>query len=438
MADDVQEMDESDKRDKPKTQFKRLDRSRHQFNLYQQTRSTGSAGTSPISTPTSTSIPNINVNKSRNIGNLHNSPASPSPSSSTTAAHQPVYQLDQKSRTPSFTSNFSGISGSGAAPGAASAPYKRTPYRVGFQPKGVVRDRFHDLVRERDKHKRDDKDILNHSRLLRRLDKLVELHINHKRKHGDSFGLLSDIKLRANEQNIVNWEDDKLVDWCPIAHIQFNPFKYRKHHCRLCGRVVSAAEVARDALKSKASFEMKRDDYGRMMKLDDEQEQKQQTGIRVCLDCWRVVEKQEMKIVIPRYMGAYEEAIALEKELEVITSNRTLNTSVVMEKIQRMEELMRSFNEPTALCRAITTRFRGKLGKYTAAVRSDLEQSRRVRRSSGLNDSGESRDRHLQALFVQQSQLLKQIDSLKEERRFEDLSTLQENLEIVNKFIQEN
>lgn len=109
-----------------------------------------------------------------------------------------------------------------------------------------------------------------------------------------------------------------------------------------------------------------------------------------------------------------------------------------MEKIQRMEELMRSFNEPTALCRAITTRFRGKLGKYTAAVRSDLEQSRRVRRSSGLNDSGESRDRHLQALFVQQSQLLKQIDSLKEERRFEDLSTLQENLEIVNKFIQEN
>lgn len=107
---------------------------------------------------------------------------------------------------------------------------------------------------------------------------------------------------------MVKWEDDKAVQWCPIAHVQFNPLKYRKHHCRMCGRVVSAAVVSPDPLKRRASFNMIKDQNGKMRMCALEEEL---TGIRVCLECWRVVEKQEMRVFIPSYMRAYEVGVVL-------------------------------------------------------------------------------------------------------------------------------
>lgn len=112
-----------------------------------------------------------------------------------------------------------------------------------------------------------------------------------------------------------------------------------------------------------------------------------------------------------------------------------------MLKTQRMEHLIKAFNEPTALCRAITTKFKGKLGIFMGVLKKQLEVEQAAARKKAeelrLTESDDSDDNRLQVLFEQQSQLLQQIDKTKEERKFEDLRTLQDNLEIVNKLIEE-
>ena len=42
---------------------------------------------------------------------------------------------------------------------------------------------------------------------------------------------------RLLEQTVVTWQDDEAVTKCPFCEVPFN-FSNRKHHCRLCGRVV--------------------------------------------------------------------------------------------------------------------------------------------------------------------------------------------------------
>ncbi|KAG0052877.1 carboxypeptidase Y-deficient [Gryganskiella cystojenkinii] len=44
--------------------------------------------------------------------------------------------------------------------------------------------------------------------------------------------------LKGSEQSIVKWEDDSNVIGCYICMSLFNRYGNRKHHCRLCGRVV--------------------------------------------------------------------------------------------------------------------------------------------------------------------------------------------------------
>ncbi|KAF9102023.1 carboxypeptidase Y-deficient [Mortierella sp. GBA35] len=45
-------------------------------------------------------------------------------------------------------------------------------------------------------------------------------------------------QLKASEQAIVKWEDDSTVPACYICFSIFNRYGNRKHHCRLCGRVI--------------------------------------------------------------------------------------------------------------------------------------------------------------------------------------------------------
>ncbi|TIB94268.1 hypothetical protein E3Q10_01165 [Wallemia mellicola] len=403
--------------DAPKTQFRRLRPTDNISNNRRAHQRTLSSQSSPIASPSTAQISQIPKHSfNRSISTVQQ------PSTSSSPIPDLNYQIYAKSRSPSFTSTFSTSSMLGN---------RRTPYRVGFQPKGVTRDRIQDFTNERDKHKRDDKDMLNDRRLMRRLDKLFEVH----NKHNDAFGLLSDIRLRSQEQNVVKWEDDKAVQWCPIAHVQFNPLKYRKHHCRMCGRVVSAAVVEKDPIKRRASVVMTKDPSGkiRMCRLDEEI-----TGIRVCLECWKVVERQEMRVFIPRYMRAYKEAILLEKELNDKIKGDAIATKELMAKTQRLEYLIKEFDEPTALCRAISTKFKGSLGIYMGLLKRQVEKERMAAKAredeSKLDDSDDSK---LQALFEQQSQLLQQIERTKEARKFEDVRILTENLEFVNKLIEE-
>ncbi|KAF6804574.1 FYVE zinc finger [Colletotrichum sojae] len=42
------------------------------------------------------------------------------------------------------------------------------------------------------------------------------------------------------EQSVVTWEDDASVAQCPFCQQEFGSWTFRRHHCRICGRVVCA------------------------------------------------------------------------------------------------------------------------------------------------------------------------------------------------------
>ncbi|KAF2456283.1 hypothetical protein BDY21DRAFT_348454 [Lineolata rhizophorae] len=88
-----------------------------------------------------------------------------------------------------------------------------------------------------------DKAYLEVSRLEKRLTKLTQLLANPP-PEATSSGLLWPLsgksQLRQLEQSIVGWEDDASVPRCPFCLQEFSGYGFRRHHCRLCGRVVCA------------------------------------------------------------------------------------------------------------------------------------------------------------------------------------------------------
>ncbi|KAH8168604.1 FYVE zinc finger domain-containing protein [Sarocladium implicatum] len=42
------------------------------------------------------------------------------------------------------------------------------------------------------------------------------------------------------EQSVVTWEEDNTVSNCPFCKQEFGSWTFRRHHCRICGRVVCA------------------------------------------------------------------------------------------------------------------------------------------------------------------------------------------------------
>ncbi|KAJ3854953.1 FYVE zinc finger-domain-containing protein [Lentinula lateritia] len=50
--------------------------------------------------------------------------------------------------------------------------------------------------------------------------------------------------IRSSEQRITPWQPDSAVSRCPHCDTSFHPLSNRKHHCRLCGRVVCALSVS--------------------------------------------------------------------------------------------------------------------------------------------------------------------------------------------------
>ncbi|KAF2402097.1 hypothetical protein EJ06DRAFT_374208 [Trichodelitschia bisporula] len=69
-----------------------------------------------------------------------------------------------------------------------------------------------------------DKNYLEVARLEKRLTKLTQL-------------LAAGGKQRVIEQSVITWEDDASVPKCRFCQQEF-AYSFRRHHCRLCGRVV--------------------------------------------------------------------------------------------------------------------------------------------------------------------------------------------------------
>ncbi|CZT48819.1 probable vacuolar segregation protein pep7 [Rhynchosporium secalis] len=108
---------------------------------------------------------------------------------------------------------------------------------------GLIRDDSTDFIAMR--RKKIDKEYLEISRLEKRLTKLTQLLANPPEDLSGSSGGLLSLSGQKNqrkilEQSVVTWEEDTKVLKCPFCQQEFGSWSFRRHHCRLCGRVVCA------------------------------------------------------------------------------------------------------------------------------------------------------------------------------------------------------
>jgi rabenosyn-5 len=85
-----------------------------------------------------------------------------------------------------------------------------------------------------------DKTFLEVSRLEKRLTRLTQLLANPPEPPSTPLWPLSPLKNQRKEleQSVVRWEEDTGVLKCPFCQQEFSNYTFRRHHCRLCGRVV--------------------------------------------------------------------------------------------------------------------------------------------------------------------------------------------------------
>ncbi|CAZ86002.1 unnamed protein product [Tuber melanosporum] len=106
---------------------------------------------------------------------------------------------------------------------------------------GFVRDHTKEFSERR--RRTVDRAYLEVTRLEKRLTKLTQLLINPPEPPPGTSGFIKAVASLRNqrkviEQSVVAWEDDASVTACPHCHQTFSQFTIRKHHCRLCGKVV--------------------------------------------------------------------------------------------------------------------------------------------------------------------------------------------------------
>jgi hypothetical protein len=109
---------------------------------------------------------------------------------------------------------------------------------------GLVKDHTDSFVAIR--RKKVDKQYLEISRLEKRLTRLTQLLANPPEDNTANSGSVliplagQKDQRKALEQTIVTWEEDAKVTKCPFCQQEFGSWSFRRHHCRICGRVVCA------------------------------------------------------------------------------------------------------------------------------------------------------------------------------------------------------
>ena len=104
---------------------------------------------------------------------------------------------------------------------------------------GLERDNTNEFQQLR--RKTVDRTLLDISRLEKRLTKLTQLLANPPQEQNlTSLWPLGGAKVQRKqiEHSVVDWEDDATVQRCPFCHQEFSSYTFRRHHCRVCGRVV--------------------------------------------------------------------------------------------------------------------------------------------------------------------------------------------------------
>jgi hypothetical protein len=115
--------------------------------------------------------------------------------------------------------------------------------REGYNEHGFIQDHTNEFIAMR--RKTVDKQYLEVSRLEKRLTKLTQLLANPPEDMSTSNGGILSLAGQKNqrkllEQSVVTWEEDAKVLKCPFCQQEFGSWSFRRHHCRICGRVVCA------------------------------------------------------------------------------------------------------------------------------------------------------------------------------------------------------
>ncbi|KAI0332118.1 hypothetical protein GY45DRAFT_1299787 [Cubamyces sp. BRFM 1775] len=452
-------------------------------------------------------------------------PAGPPRTSSLAVSptQQPV-ALPHAASSPALTTSTSTSSTTTVV--SRSAGRSPAPYRPGFQPRGVYRPRTDEFIEAR-KHSRDVGRI-ERTRLERRLEKLINLHFpppgqrkeesaEHRpmqqNRRASSFWDIdfSDLKnksagdlwrevlqtqassqggkndIRAAEQKITPWEDDAAVSQCPLCTASFHPLTNRKHHCRLCGRIICSLPVKYPQRPQTCSLLFVVDqttgrieevgegvDYGVRRRTTStsgkrgealSQEEKFLKGVRICRDCRPVLLRQQYiheMVSVPLFSKLYEVFISLEKEIEEelpvfqeLMISLSKQERPTPEASAARKRLLEAFAQYDALAKrirklpcapgssqdrvqnAILTRANLFLQKHMFPLQS-LPKPKKATTSTTSPSPAPPEDqiidpdsevaRVLQPLLEQEALLETFVEEAKAHRKFEDVKTLKNNL----------
>ncbi|KAK9471834.1 FYVE zinc finger-domain-containing protein [Dipodascopsis tothii] len=145
---------------------------------------------------------------------------------------------------------------------------------------GAVADLTADFAAVR--RKTVDKAFLEVNLLEKRLTKLIRLLVSPPPADAMSyFGLVRNYRKQL-EQTVVPWQDSAAVTACPLCTETFT-FTLRKHHCRLCGRVVCGSPVTECSVDSTLDVAL----VAEFLKTDIYMDVA--VDVRMCRDCRTVV-----------------------------------------------------------------------------------------------------------------------------------------------------
>ncbi|PPR08087.1 hypothetical protein CVT24_010548 [Panaeolus cyanescens] len=305
-------------------------------------------------------------------------------------------------------------------------------------------------------------------------------------------------EIRVAEQRITPWQEDSTVNKCPLCLTPFHPLTNRKHHCRLCGQIVCSLPVKypqRPALCSTLfvvdSITRRIEEVGegihygvRKKKVSgtsksgtQDEEDKFLKGVRICSNCRPVLLKQQYEDeihAIPSVVKLYERLIALEEEIEealpkfqelilnlshqeqptkeASTSRRRLLDSFV--QYDKLSKRIRSLPCPNGpgssqdrVQMAILNRANAFLQKNMFPLQSLPTSGLSSRSAKPAGSDYDARDsdvpnmdavlmQTLQPLLEQEALLENFIEEAKNQRKFEDVRSLKQNLAEIRREIE--
>ncbi|KAJ3187860.1 carboxypeptidase Y-deficient [Gaertneriomyces sp. JEL0708] len=180
---------------------------------------------------------------------------------------------------------------------------------------------------------------------------------------------------RAVEQAVVPWQEDHEVAACPLCAQTFSTLLNRRHHCRLCGRVICGKTSCNSSIAIHSEQEP-----GTAPTVPQ---------IRVCLECKRIVTRRREAVQdlanVPRVIAMYP---SVTRYRTLIDENLPKFNNLLMSMAARdtVECEDRDYQMATKLRQTLMDYFGelDKLGKTIRSFSSSTPDTQRLQRNVSL------------------------------------------------------